>query len=408
MTKLLTLGDGNMFQDKNILLGIGGGIAVYRVAELARLFIKQGAHVRCVMTKSACEFVAPLTFEALTGEKVHTDLFDLTSEREMGHIKLARWADAVVIAPATSNLLAKLAHGIADDLLTTMMQVCDAPVLLAPAMNTSMWESVATKRNIQTLKADGLHILNPVSGELACGETGAGRLPEPQALANAILPLLLPQSLQGQRWVINAGPTVEPWDAVRVLSNRASGTLGARLAQYAAAMGAEVSLIAGVGTPILACHVQRVDVQTAGEMLQACECAAQDADVFIATAAVSDYRFSEVSEQKIKRGDTELLDVQLISNTDIVARIANMQNRPKKVIAFAAESEKHIEYAKVKLERKSVDAIVANDVNNMASDSASGWWIFHAKNRINEEIIEKCNKIKFSQEIIKKVMELAP
>jgi len=397
-----------MFQDKNILLGIGGGIAVYRVAELARLLIKQGANVRCVMTKSACEFVTPLTFEALTGEKVHTDLFDLTSEREMGHIQLVRWADAVVIAPATSNILAKLAHGIADDLLTTMMQVCDAPVLLAPAMNTSMWESVATQRNIQTLQSDGMHILNPASGELACGEVGVGRLPEPQALADALLPLLLPQSLKGQRWVINAGPTVEPWDAVRVLSNRASGTLGARLAQYAAAMGAEVRLIAGVGTPRLGCGVQRVDVQTGDEMLKACQEVAQGSDVFIGTAAVSDFRFAKVAEQKMKRGDTEKLDVQLLSNTDIIASIASMQNRPKKVIAFAAESEKHIEYAKTKLAKKGVDAIVANDVNNMASDAASGWWISNGKNGLNEEIIEKCNKVQFSQEIIKKVMELEP
>ena len=208
--------------------------------------------------------------------------------------------------------------------------------------------------------------------------------------------------------MINAGPTVEPWDAVRVLSNRASGTLGARLAQYAAAMGADVTLIAGFGTPILGCSVSRVNVQTCDEMLQACEQAAQGAEVFIATAAVSDFRFTEVSEQKVKRGDTQQLHVQLTANTDIVASIAHMENRPKKVIAFAAESEKHVEYAKAKLVRKGVDAIVANDVNNMASDTASGWWISNAKDEINGKIIEKCNKMKFSQEIIKKVMELAP
>jgi len=397
-----------MFQDKNILLAVGGGIAVYRVAELARLLIKQGANVRCVMTKSACEFVTPLTFEALTSEKVHTDLFDLTSEREMGHIQLVRWADAVVIAPATTNLLAKLAHGIADDLLSTMMQVCKAPVLLAPAMNTSMWESAATQRNVQSLKADGMNILEPASGNLACGEFGAGRLPEPHVITDAILPLLQTQHLEGQHWVINAGPTVEPWDAVRVLSNRASGTLGAMLAQYAAAMGANVTLIAGVGTPKRGYNVQRVDVQTGDEMLNACEKAAQAADVFIATAAVSDFRFAEVLEQKVKRGDTGQMNVQLISNVDIVARVAHMQKRPKTVIAFAAESEKHVEYAKVKLEKKGVDAIVANDVNNMASDTASGWWIANVKHGINEEMIAKCNKMQFSQEIIKKVMELEP
>jgi len=395
-----------MFQGKRILLGIAGGIAVYRAAELARLLIKQGAHVRCVMTKSACEFVTPLSFEALTGENVHTDLFELTNERTMGHIQLARWADAVVIAPATSNVLAKLAHGIADDLLTTMMQVCDAPVLLAPAMNVSMWDSDATQRNVASLKAGGLHILEPVRGALACGEVGAGRLPEPQAIAHALLPLLLPQALQGQVWVINAGPTVESWDAVRTLSNRASGSLGARLAQYAAAMGAKVSLIAGPGTPAYGVGIERVNVITANEMLQACESAAANADVFIATAAVSDYRFAEISEQKIKRADCKQLEVCLVANTDIVAHIAHMPSRPNKVIAFAAESEHHLTYAKSKLSHKGVDAIVANDVKNMASDVASGWWISKVKNEINEEILEKCNKMEFAQKIIKKVMEL--
>jgi len=395
-----------MFQDKNILLGIGGGIAVYRVAELARLLIKQGANVRCVMTKSACEFVTPLTFEALTGEKVYTELFDLTSERQMGHIQLARWSDAILLAPATSNMLAKLAHGIADDLLTTMMQVCDAPVLLAPAMNCSMWESAVTQRNVERLKSDGLKVLEPASGHLACGENGAGRLPEPEKIADALLPLVLPQYLNGEHWVINAGPTVEAWDAVRVLSNRASGTLGARLAHYAAAMGAKVTLVAGPGTPVFGLGVTRINVQTADEMLHACELAAQHAHVFIATAAVSDFRFSQTSTQKIKRGDARELDVQLLANSDIVAHIAHMQQRPEKVIAFAAESECHLAFATSKLSKKGVDAIVANDVKNMASETASGWWVCRVNNAINEEIIEKCNKIQFSQEIIKKVMEL--
>jgi len=391
-----------MFAGKKILLGICGGIAVYRVAELARLLIKQGAQVRCVMTQSACEFVSPLTFEALTAEKVHSDLFDLTAEREMGHIQLVRWADAVVIAPASSNILAKMAHGIADNLLTTMMQVCEAPVLIAPAMNTSMWASAATQRNVKILQEREFHVLSPESGMLACGEQGAGRLPEPQTIADAVLPLLLPQDLAGQHWVINAGPTVEAWDAVRVLSNRASGLLGSRLAQYAEAMGASVSLIAGPRTPALGCGLKRVDVQTADEMLQACEIAALGADVFIATAAVSDYRFSAISKQKIKRGDVQEMQVSLTANQDIVAHIAAMQQRPNKVIAFAAESENHIAYARAKLLKKGVDAIVANDVSNMASTSVSGWWVTEK----NEEIIEKLEKTQFSQEIIKKVMEL--
>ena len=392
-----------MFQGKRILLGIGGGIAVYRVAELARLLIKQGAEVRCVMTRSACEFVTPLTFEALTGEPVFTELFDLTSEREMGHIRLARWADVVVIAPATSNLLAKLAHGIADDLLTAMMQVCNVPRLLVPAMNASMWSSHATQRNVVTLKADGLHVLEPASGELACGEQGIGRLPELQFIADAIVPLITSQVLAGQHWVINAGPTLESWDAVRVLTNRASGTLGAMLANTAHLMGARVSLIAGYGTPYSRLGVNRTDVQTADEMLKASILAAQGADVFIATAAVSDFRFADVSEQKIKRGDVQNMHVELLANPDIVAAIASMSARPKKVIAFAAESDNHIEYAKAKLVKKDVDAIVANDVKNMASDTASGWWI----SKFHEEAIAPCNKAQFAQQIIKKVSELS-
>jgi len=391
-----------MFHGKRILLGIGGGIAVYRVAELARLLIKQGAEVRCVMTRSACEFVTPLTFEALTNEPVFTELFDLTLEREMGHIRLARWADVVVIAPVTSNLLAKLAHGIADDLLTTLMQVCDVPVLLSPAMNASMWGSNATQRNIALLKADGLHILEPASGELACGEQGIGRLPEPQAIAEAILPLITSQVLSGQHWVINAGPTIEPWDAVRVLSNRASGTLGSILANTAHLMGAQVSLIAGHGTPCSRFGVNRMDVQTADEMLQASILVAEGADVFIATAAVSDFRFADVSKKKIKRGDVQSMQVELLANPDIVAAIASMSDRPKKIIAFAAESDNHIEYAKTKLVKKGVDAIVANDVKNMASDVASGWWI----SKFSEEELAPCHKAQFAQQIIQKVLEL--
>jgi len=229
-----------MLNGKRILIGIGGGIAVYRVAELARLLIKAGAEVRCVMTTSACEFVTPLTFEALTGQQVHQDLFDLTSERAMGHIQLARWADAVIIAPATANLLARLAHGFADDLLSTIMLVCDKPVLLAPAMNASMWHAAATQRNVEQLKKNNMRIIGPESGALACGEQGAGRLAEPSTIITALTTLLCEQSLKGQRWVINAGPTHEAWDGVRILSNRASGKLGVLLAEQASMRGADV------------------------------------------------------------------------------------------------------------------------------------------------------------------------
>ncbi|MFQ5519108.1 MAG: bifunctional phosphopantothenoylcysteine decarboxylase/phosphopantothenate--cysteine ligase CoaBC [Mariprofundus sp.] len=391
-----------MLENKHILIGIGGGIAVYRVAELVRLLIKQGAKVRCVMTRSACEFVTPLTFDALTGEQTHTELFDLTSERQMGHIQLARWADAIVIAPATANLLSKLAYGIADDLFTTIMQVSEAPVLIAPAMNQSMWENSATKTNVDTLLNRGFHFSGPASGELACGETGPGRLNEPEAIMDALLPLLHEQRLAGQRWVINAGPTWERWDAVRLLTNRATGTLGALLANTAAVLGASVTLIAGPGTPTCSQRVKRIRVESAHGMLETCEEQAKGADIFVGTAAVSDFAFKETLNEKMKRGDTKTMQVELISNPDVVATIANMDDRPNRIIAFAAESSKHIEYARGKLERKGADAIIANDVANMGSDHASGWWI----TKSGETVIDADDKQALAEEIIKKIMEL--
>lgn len=366
-----------MLTGKRILLGVGGGIAVYRAVELMRLLIKQGADVQVVMTKSAQAFVTALTFEALSGHKVHHDLFDLTKDHGMGHIQLVRWADAVVVAPATANFITKVTHGIAEDLLTTLLLACEKPVLLAPAMNVSMWQAPATQDNMVALKKRGFAVIEPVEGDLACGEQGAGRLAEPEMIKQALLPLVTAQSLLGQRWVINAGPTIEAWDAVRTLSNRATGSLGALLANAVAIRGAEVTLVAGPGTPATAANVMRIDVGSGQQMLRACEKEAQDADVFVATAAVSDFRFatSNQSKHKLKREGLDHFHIELVANPDIVALIAQMAQRPKQVIAFAAESENHLAYAKDKLHRKKVDAIVANDVSNMGTKLASGWWV---------------------------------
>ncbi|MDQ6981535.1 MAG: bifunctional phosphopantothenoylcysteine decarboxylase/phosphopantothenate--cysteine ligase CoaBC [Mariprofundus sp.] len=391
-----------MLKNKKILIGIGGGIAVYKVAELARMLIKANADVRCIMTGSAREFVTPMTFEALTGNQVHSELFDLTSERQMGHIALARWADAVIIAPATASLLARLAHGIADDLLTTLMQVCTKPMLLAPAMNTSMWESAATQRNMKTLKQRGMHVVGPDKGNLACGEQGAGRLAELHTIYSSLLPLITKQQLHGQRWVINGGPTVESWDSVRILSSRASGKLGAILADLAAIRGANVSFIAGPGTPDTHPKVTRSDIESAEQMLMACEQAATGADVFIGTAAVSDFRFNQPYKEKLKRGGTSSMHIELIVNPDIISHIATMHARPAKVIAFAAESSNHIEYAKAKLQQKHVDAIVANDVSNMSSDKANGWWISND----GKQTIATETKLEFAEQIIKHITEM--
>ena len=390
-----------MLNGKHILIGIGGGIAVYRVAELVRMLKKCGADVRCVMTRSACEFVTPLTFEALTGEQVHTELFDLTSERNMGHIALARWADAVVIAPASASLLARLAHGIADDLLSTIMLVNKAPVLLAPAMNTCMWESPASRQNMHSLSARGMHCVGPAAGELACGEQGMGRLAEPRHIYSALLPLLTEQSLHGQRWTINAGPTHEAWDDVRLLSNRASGSLGALLAEQACIRGATVALIAGPGTPPSHPEVKRTAVESAQEMLQACQQQAAGSDLFIGTAAVSDFRFMQRIQGKLKRSDTRRMHVELLANPDIIAHIATMPERPTTVIAFAAESCRHIEHARLKLQHKQVDAVVANDVRNMGSSHAGGWWVSaHSEQRIEAE-----DKTAFAQRIIEQIIQ---
>ena len=391
-------------QGKRILLGVGGGIAVYRAVELMRLFIKQGAEVQVVMTRSAQAFVTPLTFESLSGNKVHTDLFDLTEQHGMGHIRLVRWADLVVVAPATANLMAKVAWGVAEDLLTTLLLASETQALIAPAMNASMWQADATQANIKRLKERGFSIVEPVSGELACGEQGVGRLAEPESIVEAALPLLTEQSLKGQTWVVNAGPTVESWDAVRTMSNRASGALGALLADVAAIQGARVTIIAGRGTPATRADVKRVDVESAAEMLDACLHAAKGADVFVATAAVSDYRFADVVSGELKRQGDDRVQVRLEQNEDIVAAVARLEARPKKVVAFAAESENHVVKAQEKLQRKGVDAIVANDISNMGSHLASGWWV---TSRTTEAIPEQ-SKQAFARAVLAHVALMKP
>jgi len=365
-----------MLEDRRILIGIGGGIAVYRIAELVRLLKKQGAKVRCIMTRSATEFVSPLTFEALTGEQVHTNLFDLTAEREMGHIRLARWADVLLIAPATADLIARFAHGIADDLLTTLFQARNGPIVLAPAMNSIMWESPACRRNIHTLRQQGVILIGPEEGELACGEEGAGRLSNLETIQQALYHAVCPNSLAGQRWLINTGPTIEHWDAVRFLTNAASGKLGFCLALAAAARGARVDLVAGPNTPLTPLGVQRHPTVSASDMLNECTRLAAGSDLFFATAAIMDFRFTAPHSEKLKRGETGTCTVELTANADIVASVARMKNRPGRVVACAAECVDHTKNAMAKLERKGVDVIFANDIENIGSDVISGgWWL---------------------------------
>jgi len=387
---------------RSVLLAVGGGIAVYRSAEVTRLLIHQGMDVHVVMTAAAQEFVTPLTFESLTGNPVHHQTF-AAGDRTMAHIALMRRADLLLVAPCTSNLMAKFNHGIADDLLTTMYAAkANTPVLLAPAMNPAMWEHPATQRNQLQLQTDGVQMVAPQFGGTACGEQGVGRMASPEDLLFAVQAALTPSLLRGQHWVVNAGPTVESWDAVRVLTNRASGQLGCLLAEQAAMLGAQVTLIAGPG--VRDCHssIVRVNTDDTASMMQASATAAGGCDVFIATAAVSDYRFSEQHNHKLKRHGADSMGVTLLNNPDVVAHIAAMPARPRLVIAFAAESVAHCTHARSKLEKKGVDAIIANDVSHMGEGSAGGWWLSQEQCLV----IPTGDKSTFSRCIISHILEL--
>ena len=348
---------------KQILIGISGGIAAYKTAELVRSLIKQGADVRVCMTKSACEFITPLTLQALTGNPVHTDLLDLEAEAAMGHIELARWADLIMIAPSTADLMARLAHGHANDLLTTVCLASEAPIHLAPAMNRVMWNSSITQHNAITLKQNGYTLHGPASGEQACGEVGEGRMLEPQELTDIILEELSSTNnkpLSGKKVLLTAGPTREAIDPVRFISNRSSGKMGYAIASAAQKLGAEVTIVSGPVALEAPQHVKRLLVESAKEMHTETLKLAQNADIFIATAAVSDYSPTNIADQKIKKSE-DTLNIELSYNPDILYDVSH--GFPELfTVGFAAETEELEKYAKGKLERKKLDMIVANPV----------------------------------------------
>ena len=352
--------------DKRVLLGVSGGIAAYKSADLVRRLQDRGATVRVVMTAGAREFVRPLTFQALSGNPVHTDLLDPAAEAAMGHIELAKWADVILIAPASASVMAKLAAGMADDLLTTLCLASEAPLMLAPAMNQAMWRHPATRANAQTLQGRNVTLLGPDAGSQACGDVGPGRMLEPMDIVEGLISTIAPeQVLAGKKVTITAGPTREALDPVRYLSNHSSGKMGFAIAAAAARAGAEVTLIAGPVRLDTPAGVQRVDVVSTDEMLAASEQAADDSDLFIAAAAVVDFRPKVVAEQKIKKDDGNESDVlSLVKNPDIVATIAGRKTKRPFVVGFAAETEKVVEHAKGKLARKNLDMIVANDVSD--------------------------------------------
>ncbi len=349
---------------KRILLIVGGGIAAYKACELIRLCRKAGIEVRCVLTAGGAQFVTPMTLAALSEAPVHTSLWDLKDEAEMGHIQLSREADLVVVAPCTADLIAKFAAGIADDLATTLVLATDKPVLLAPAMNVRMWQHAATQRNLRQLRADGVTVLDPDEGPMACGEYGPGRLPEPETILGQIQQVFaapgVNQILSGKHILVTAGPTHEPIDPVRYIANRSSGRQGFAIAEALAELGGRVTLIAGPVALATPAGVVRVDVETAQEMANAVA-AALPADAAVMVAAVGDWR-ADAAPQKLKKGGGPPA-LQLAENPDILALIAASPRRPKLVIGFAAETEQVIDHAAAKRERKGADWIVANDVS---------------------------------------------
>jgi len=351
--------------DKRILLILSGGIAAYKSLELIRTLAKRGIASRCVLTKGAQEFVTPLSVAALSGDKVYTDLFDLTDEAEMGHIELSRSADLVVVCPATADIMAKAAGGLASDLATTALLATDKPVLMVPAMNVRMWEHPATQRNIEILRADGVTVMEPDEGAMACGEFGPGRLPEVDDIAREIeLALSKGSALEGVHALITAGPTREPLDPVRYLSNHSSGRQGYAIAEALAAQGASVTLVSGPVELTAPSGVNLVKIETARDMLKACE-SALPADVFVSVAAVADWRPARAASRKLKiKGDGENPAMNLTENPDILATLSRKRkNRPGLIIGFAAETNDVEEHAKAKLKRKGCDWIIANDVS---------------------------------------------
>lgn len=353
-------------QSPRILLGVSGGIAAYKAAELVRRLRERNAAVRVVMTENAARFVTPLTFQALSGEAVRASLWDEAAEAAMGHIELARWATRVVIAPASADLVARLAHGLADDLLTTLCLATEAPITIAPAMNRVMWSQPTVQANIATLIGRGVQVLGPDAGGQACGETGAGRMWEAQAIADAVLAPQPSQAWRGRRVLITAGPTYEDLDPVRYLGNRSSGRMGYAIAATAAAQGAEVTLVSGPANLPTPPGVRRIDVRSAQQMHAAVLDALPGQDVFVATAAVADFRPRERQSSKIKKQGGTGLTLDLVQNPDILADVAARQPRPF-VVGFAAETDEVERYARDKLVRKRLDMIAANRVG--ADDS---------------------------------------
>ena len=344
---------------KRILLGLTGGIAAFKAAELVRSLVRCGCDVRVVMTDAACRFITPVTMQGLSGQRVYTDLWDSSVPDNMAHIELSRDRDLIVVAPASADFMAKAARGLADDLLSTLVLARRCALLLAPAMNVEMWEKPATQRNVKRLKDDGVVFAGPAAGDQACGETGMGRMLEAKQIAAEVESFFQPRLLAGKRVLITAGPTFEPIDPVRAITNASSGKMGYAVARAARETGASVTLVSGPTALDAPAGVKRISVRTAREMFDAVRKSVNGADVFIAVAAVADYRVANASAQKIKKGGRRGMTIELTENPDILAHVARLK-KPPFCVGFAAESEKLAEHARAKRRRKGIPLLAAN------------------------------------------------
>ena len=396
-----------MLKDKNILLGVTGGIAVYKIANLASMLKKQGANVKVIMTENACQFITPMTFETLTAQKVYTDTFDRNFEFKVDHIELGKWADVFLIAPATANIIGKLANGIADDMLTTTALAMRCPILVSPAMNTAMFENKVVKHNIMKLRTYGMDIIMPASGHLACGDIGAGKMPEPEMLLEYIKRgVYKKKDLVGKKVCVSAGPTREAIDPVRYISNNSTGKMGVEIAKMAAYRGAKVSLIMGPSNVFVPDFINRIDIKSAEDMYEEIMKISDSQDIIIKAAAVADYTPVNYSDEKIKKKDGDL-SIELSRTKDILKELGERkENNPKKqfICGFSMETENMEENSKNKLAKKNADMIVANNVKVDGAGFGTDTNVVTIFTKDNEIRLDKLSKTEVAEKIFDEIV----
>jgi len=396
-----------MLENKNILLGVTGGIAAYKIANLASMLKKQKANVRVIMTKNACQFITPITFETLTAQKVYTDTFDRDFEFKVDHIELGKWADVFLIAPATANVIGKLANGIADDMLTTTALAMRCPLVVAPAMNTAMYENRAVKHNIMKLRTNGMEIILPASGHLACGDTGAGKMPEPELLMEYIKRAVYKKKdLAGKKVCVSAGPTREAIDPVRYISNNSTGKMGVEIAKMAAYRGAKVSLVLGPSNVFVPDFINRIDIKSAEDMYEEIMKISDAQDIIIKAAAVADYTPANYSSEKIKKKEGDLT-IELSRTKDILKELGERKNNnPKRqfICGFSMETENMKENSRKKLVSKNVDMIVANNLKVEGAGFGTDTNVVSIFTKDQEVILDKLSKLEVAEKIFDEIV----